>query len=347
MTVEDNNSQIDSVIDATIGGPAADADTGGADGGDAGTTAAPADQTGQQPPKGGQVKPPASASGTGKPPVQQQRTQQTQTGNRGTTSDAQGNIVDAQGKVLVAAGPARRIYEQGLNAQRSLSQMQSRAERAESAVEAFQTANATFAQMEMGMDDVVLGAKILKAFRHDPQKTINFLLTQAQAQGHTVTVGQGQAPLTPEAIRDMMRKELAPFQHDRATAAEAERVEAEIETEYSTFVDENPEAVMHEDVIGDLMQRALQQGHTMTPDAAWIRVQRFALQNKLDLSKPLQPQMDARNGHTGGQRGPRAPLPNGRGGNAQPLNGQTTVAPANARTSDIVKESMRAAGIRI
>jgi hypothetical protein len=197
----------------------------------------------------------------------------------------------------------------------------------------------------MGMDDVVLGAKILRAFRQDPQKTIEFLLNQAQAQGKTITLGGGAAPLTPDAIGKMIEQKLSPLLSDRAERQQQQQVNEEVEQAYNDFAQQYPEALMHEDVIATLMMQAkAQTGRNITPEAAWLQVQLFATRNGLDLSKPLQAQFDAKNGSTGGM--PRQPLPNGRSGNAKALNGATTSARASAKSGDIVRDAMREAGMQ-
>ena len=126
-----------------------------------------------------------------------------------------GDLLGPNGQVIARAGMERRIYERAFNDARGritpvFEKMNKEVEVLRGQIAAHAEYNSTARELQLNPTEQILGLKLIAAYRKEPQATLNYLLTEAKANGHNVTLGD-QHGIDATAISSMIDKKLQPF----------------------------------------------------------------------------------------------------------------------------------------
>lgn len=281
---------------------------------------------------------------SGHPPQEQQ---ETPTDTKAPTTsklgklhaDKQGNLVDANGNLIAKAGRERREFSQFGKIQQELTQLRN------SALEQQQTT--TLLQTHGISKDELGHALVLYAtLKKDPVKGAALLLEQIKAAGYNID-GMDMGAINLNALSRMIDEKIKPFISDRQATERDASLRQEATQRYEAFISEYPDAVVHEDVLANMMT----QGVASTPEAAYNKLMRFAMQHGLDWSKPLKQQITQV--QTEQEPAPqqtvqqsRRNITPGTGGKAaQPVVSREPAVTQHTSYKDIVADVLRSAGL--
>jgi hypothetical protein len=338
-TGNDNSSVVESAIEQTLGGGEGNATPDNSSTAENQGTQSQQQQT-QQREQGNTNNQQSGRNNQGR----QQSTQTQAQGDIRTRIDQQGNVINADtGEVIANAGAQRRMWGQLQQAQRNTQELEGRVRELTGELNGYRSSMQMLPSLGLKPDDIGVALQLLANIRKNPTETIKSLLTSARAQGHNVTIGDTPG-LDMEAINQLLEAKLKPLLSDRETQQAREQALRETEAEYTSFMSQYPDAAVHEDVLAQMVTRAPQ----ISVSELYFRLKSWMHQHQFDWSKPLMPQIAARqqNGKSGNAapgNANRRPLPNGRGGaNNQPMNRTPS---RSGRNSDIVREALRDAGL--
>lgn len=275
--------------------------------------------------------------------------------------DAGGNVLNASGEVVARAGAERKSFERMLPV---INGHMQEAEKYRGMYESAVNANSVATNLKLTPEEYGIGARIMAAFKSDPKKAINFLLSEAQNNGIDVSdIGNGGgAGLSMSAIEAALEKRVAaalePFRfivQDRESSQAEQETRAQANSVIQDFMEEHPDASIHQDAIAAIMHA---KPNTPLSEAYWI-LNAHAAKHNFDWSKPLAPQAQewmVKNGKapanaqipaatTTDTR--RLPTLNGRQDNGSAVQIKDRSMPGSASSNDIVKEAMLEAGMDI
>lgn len=227
-------------------------------------------------------------------------------------SDERGNIHDAKGNLVAPSGAGhsqfRKIFPY-------IQQLEQEVTSSKQRIEAFTEANALARAANLSLDDQGAALQLMVNWRKDPLGTIKTLLQHAQNAGIDVSpIAQGGSGLDGStlrsAVKELLTEALAPFQpivEQTQRQREMEEAQQSAMQEYTAFIQEFPDASAHQGSLANIMR-----DRNVNAREAYFMLRAFAAEQRLDFSKDLAPQLQARQAN--GQR--RAP--NG-GGNNRPL----------------------------
>lgn len=269
----------------------------------------------------------------------------------GTFANAKGDIVDQAGKLIAQNGFAARMYHSN---RRLKAQLDERTTQLNQVAQQVGEVRALATSIQRyGLDNNETAQALDLAGR---MKKGDFLgvakevLAMVAAQGYNVTDLLGSEvgdSIELRAINRMIDERLAPITRQEQARQQQTEAATRGKQQYDQFVAQNDYADVHANDIVQVMQR-----EGVNPQTAYNRLLQFATANRLDFSKPLQPQVIARmeanrkqpNGQQQ-QRQQQKPMPNGaatRSGNgafpAQPL------ASADDDWGSIISEVQRTIG---
>ena len=265
--------------------------------------------------------------GTGESGSEQQQ------GNAGGPQD----LKDAQGNIIATGGKERRFYETAQREKTRADAASRELEVVKAQMEAINNAGTLGTQYDLTPEELTSGAQIMASYKTQPVETIQYLLTQAQAMGHNTDAISGGG-VDMKAIQQMLSTQLQPLMETHQQTQETEQVNAQALEIYNEFHAKYPDAMPHEDTLS----RLLQDDPTLSPEAAYYKLQSYYAKNRLDWTKPLatlqQEQQQAR---------VNTPRPQPIDGNVTPINVRDTteVADVNTSTDDIIRQAMAEAGI--
>lgn len=286
--------------------------------------------------------------GTGKQPV----------AGKGT-ADAKGrpgpkDLVDPNtGQVLARAGHERRVWESSAAYTRNQyqqfinSRLQPQIEQMKGKIEAYERVSQTAQQFQLTPDDQMTGFKLVAALRKDPVATIDFLIEQAKANGHNISIGDKIAGIDANAVSRMVDGKLQPILAEHANREQVATAYRTAENELGQFYSRYPNARVNEQTIDNLLQKFPE----LNLETAYLRLQNFMLSNGFNPNESLVAQLEARkkagsNGRANQDR--RVPNPGGRGNPsvAEIGSDKAPVKYAHEDTSyrDIVREAMQEHG---
>ena len=203
-------------------------------------------------------------------------------------------------------------------------------------------------QLGLSNEDTVLGLQLVQSWRKDPIGTLKYILTEAKAMGHNIE-GINCSQIDTDAVGRIIYQKLSPFIQDRQQQLDVNTANTKATEAYNGFIAQYPDAVNHQDVIADMLRR----DNSLTPVAAYYKLQTWTIQHGLDFSQPLQAQMQQQQTQQQGvppqtQQATR-PMVGG-----QTLTQQTTqqpnadngVAPADAEFDDIIAQVLVENGLK-
>ena len=287
-----------------------------------------------QPKPGKQGK---EAAPTGQPATKQR------TGQHSYGAD--GSVIGPDGKVIAKAGSERRHWEEARRQAQRAAAAEGKINEANHRVA--QAEQFVFAGKQLGLaaDEQIVALRYFAWFKKSPEEALKYLLTDAQAKGYNMTTILGDyasGGVNMEAVGKMVQNAVRPLV-DREQQAEKQRQsDAEAAQEVSQLYSDFPNAPVHEDLIVKVMQTI----PTLSLREAYLRIENWGLQNGLDISRPLQPQLDAKKaGQTlAGARRNVTNFPRGRGGQMETVRGAPG-AYNEFNTDSIVKSAMRENGL--
>jgi hypothetical protein len=202
------------------------------------------------------------------------------------------------------------------------------------------------------------GLQIVAQWQKDPTAAVKYLLTEYAAMGHNVNELLGKdGGLDMAAVNTAIQNAVGPLVQDRTAQQREQQVNETVVREYNAFMAKYPEAATHENDIATLMQHDRQ----MTPEVALFRLKSWALENQYDFTRPLAPQIQARQqgGQQPSQQQPRPPvqgsqapqqmtqppIPNGRGSPQTNVAQHKTSAAADSDWDSIIREELQRSNI--
>lgn len=278
--------------------------------------------------------------------------------------DRSNNVIDAaSGAIIATAGGQRTAFEKMLP---YIEGVRSEGEKHRLALEAATKANTIASSLNLAPDEYALGARIMAAYKSDPIKAIKYLLTEAQNNGidtSDIAAGGGgpSLPALMAAIEERLDAKLKPFSfitEDRARTVQEQQQHSAAEQGVNELLAEYPDAELHGMNIALIMNHHLENGKDITMREAYLIARNYAHENGFDWTKDLTPQAQAKAAKLAGTTvvapAPNAVIPprtlpnmNGREGNGSIIPRPQQIAPGLTDTADIVRESMREAGMQI
>jgi len=263
----------------------------------------------------------APVAGDGQSTTENQTVQPTRTSARKFgnlfQSDTNGNIYDANGALIARQGGQRAIFHRlwpTIEAQsRELGGLRSR-------IENYESANALAKKEGLTLDEHGAALQMFVQWKRDPVKTMNTLLTLAEQAGKDVSsIRQAQGLSAADlrsTVQEIVGEAIKPFSfltEQQRVNQEEQQLHDEVTNEYNAFMEDFPDARVHEDSIANVMR-----DKGLSHRESYFAVRAFAAERGLDWTKPLAPQLagngQQRNGPSGVGNN-RRPLPSMNGRN--------------------------------
>lgn len=290
------------------------------------------------------------SSGDNKNNNQQQATDKKGKKDEKPTGAANGDLTLVDGTV-VKAGKERRYYERAELTRQQLSMRTNELQQANASKERIQQELNTLKNTVQSLHGaepahVATGIKLVRDLTRDPVGTLKALLTEAVAAGYTIEgIGAG---IDAQSIRQSLESKIQPLLEQQQQQQTVEQTTQQIEQEVTQFFAAFPDAVPHDALIAQVMER----NPSLTISDAYFQLKSAAIDRGLDWSKPLVPQMQAseQQQQPSQQQQQQKPMPNGRTPvNAEQAQAADKIAVAHESTDmgSIVKAAMRESGLNI
>jgi hypothetical protein len=250
------------------------------------------------------------------------------------------DLVDASGNIIATGGKERRFYETAQREKLRADNASQELEAIRGQLEAVNNAGTVGNQYNLSPEEVTTGAQLIASYKDNPVETIQYMLTQAQSNGHNVdNIISGGTDMN--AVKQMLDNALAPLVGDRQEMIETQEAENRASEIYNNFSTQHPDAAVHE----DSLSRLLQQEPNLDVEAAYYKLQSFYAQRGLDWTKSLDTLQAEQTANTGSTINTQPQPPEG--GSVSPTNVTDTaqVANVNVSTDDIIRQAMAEAGV--
>ena len=247
------------------------------------------------------------------------------------------DLVGKDGNVIAAAGRERRFYETGLREKNRADQATAKVTELTTQLQAINNAGTVGTQYDLSPEEVTTGAQLIAAYKNNPVETIQYMLTQAQSNGHNVdAIISGGTDMS--AVKNMLDNALAPLVADRQAQIDTQATNQRALEIYNTFSAQHPDAAIHENTLA----RLLQQDPNLSPEAAYYKLQNYYLQKGWDWTKNLeQLQHEAQTAPSVNTQ----PQPPEGGVNIGNTTNTPKVADVSTSTDDIIRQAMAEVGI--
>lgn len=248
------------------------------------------------------------------------------------------DLVDAKGNVIAAGGKERRFYETAQKEKLRADTISKELETVQARLAAMESAGSVGTQYNLTPEEVTTGAQIIAAYKQNPVETLQYMLTQAQAAGHNIDGLNAGGSMDMNAVRQMVENAVKPLMTEHQQRQDTQQTNARAQEIYDNFVTRFPDAPLHENSIA----RLLQSDSSLTPEAAYYKLQAFYAQKGLDWNKSLEVLQQEHNAR--GNVSERTQVPDGGGNNINVANTDRAVS-LNTSTADIIRQAMAEAGI--
>ncbi|MAG26320.1 hypothetical protein CMI47_12290 [Candidatus Pacearchaeota archaeon] len=248
-------------------------------------------------------------------------------------------LTDRDGNVIAEGGKERRFYETAQREKARADSLQRDLDTSKAQIEAISAAGNLGTQYSLSPEELTTGAQIVASYKTDPVATIQYLLTQAQAAGHNIDA-LGGSNMDASAVKQMLDTALAPLLSEHQTRADTQAADNRALEIYNEFSTQHPDAAVHE---GSLA-RLLTQEPSLSPEAAYYKLQNYYLAKGLDWTKSLEQLQQEATARTPAP-GDNTPQPPEGGVNVGNTTDTPVVADVSKSFDDIIKESMAEAGI--
>lgn len=249
------------------------------------------------------------------------------------------DLVDGQGNLVAQGGKERRFYETAQRERSRADNLEKELTTIKAQMDAVNNAGTLGTQYSLTPEEITTGAQIIAAYKNNPVETIQYMLTQAQASGHNIdalTTGG----LDMSAVKQMLDTALQPLVSEHQERADTQAAQSRATSVYNNFMAKYPDSAVHEDTLA----RLLNEDTSLSPEAAYFKLQSYYAKNNLDWTKSLvQLQQAATVAATSAENTQQA-LPEGSIANAN-VTDKPQVADVNTSTDDIIRDAMAEAGI--
>jgi hypothetical protein len=269
-------------------------------------------------------------------------------------ADKQGNIVTRDGRVMAARGePARHWF----NMSKQIAQLPVVQRQVEALNKQLQDNHQLIAsakeladlpqKLGISREDYNAGIQFVAAWNKDPLTICRDLVARTMARGFNATDILGNDAgnsIEMSALRNLVNEMTGP-QREREQQIRVENENrTNAERNYNAFMARYPLAAPHTSVIATLMRE-----NKITAQEAYHELRYYALENGLDFTQPLGPQIEARQRQSQ-QPQPqpqraltyRAPMVAGNGGGRRDhLTNETAMADPNSSWGEILDSVMR------
>jgi hypothetical protein len=249
------------------------------------------------------------------------------------------DLVDGQGNLVAQGGKERRFYETAQRERSRADNLEKELTTIKAQMDAVNNAGTLGTQYNLTPEEITTGAQIIAAYKNNPVETIQYMLTQAQASGHNIdalTTGG----LDMSAVKQMLDTALQPLVSEHQERADTQAAQSRATSVYNNFMAKYPDSAVHEDTLA----RLLNEDTSLSPEAAYFKLQSYYARNNLDWTKSLaQLQQAATVAATSAENTQQA-LPEGSIANAN-VTDKPQVADVNTSTDDIIRDAMAEAGI--
>tara|TARA_R100001530_G_scaffold92974_4_gene64553 strand:+ start:281 stop:1234 length:954 start_codon:yes stop_codon:yes gene_type:complete len=249
------------------------------------------------------------------------------------------DLVDGQGNLVAQGGKERRFYETAQRERSRADNLEKELTTVKAQMDAVNNAGTLGTQYSLTPEEITTGAQIIAAYKNNPVETIQYMLTQAQASGHNIdalTTGG----LDMSAVKQMLDTALQPLVSEHQERADTQAAQSRATSVYNNFMAKYPDSAVHEDTLA----RLLNEDTSLSPEAAYFKLQSYYAKNNLDWTKSLvQLQQAATVAATSAENTQQA-LPEGSIANAN-VTDKPQVADVNTSTDDIIRDAMAEAGI--
>jgi hypothetical protein len=242
-------------------------------------------------------------------------------------------------------GAERRLYNKVVKAERSLSETTNRLAQVEAQLDAVTKMGNLSTQYGITPEEVGVGAQLMKAFNENPVDTVKYLLTQAQAMGHNIDGIGGTTDMS--AIRQMMSEMMAPITREHQQRIDTQQNNEAAQRTYNEFMTQFPDAEVHQDSLAQLIQN----DQSLSPVAAYYKLQAFYGKNGLDWNKPLDVLKAEHAAKPAPKQVPNEPqrgtIPSGGRIPQQNVTDTADIADVGTSSEDIIRQSMIDAGYQM
>ena len=249
------------------------------------------------------------------------------------------DLVDGQGNLIAQGGKERRFYETAQRERSRADNLEKELTTIKAQMDAVNNAGTLGTQYNLTPEEITTGAQIIAAYKNNPVETIQYMLTQAQASGHNIdalTTGG----LDMSAVKQMLDTALQPLVSEHQERVDTQAAQSRATSVYNNFMAKYPDSAVHEDTLA----RLLNEDTSLSPEAAYFKLQSYYARNNLDWTKSLaQLQQAATVAATSAENTQQA-LPEGSIANAN-VTDKPQVADVNTSTDDIIRDAMAEAGI--
>jgi hypothetical protein len=238
--------------------------------------------------------------------------------------DGNHNLVDRTGKIIAAKGSETRMYLDKTRTEAQLTRVNKELETTKTELDKHRLLGGYAQQSGLNTDELASAVRMAARVKSgDILSVAKDVVAMAAARGHNITEILGSEvgdSVDMKALRHLVTSELAPIRQRYEAESQQEQQAAQAQQAYDTFVQKHEFADIHGEDIVNVAKR-----ENVDLSTAYIRLRSFADRNRLDFSRPLGPQAQARaealrNGQ--GEQRPsasdRRPLPNGARSGAAP-----------------------------
>lgn len=201
---------------------------------------------------------------------------------------------------------------------------------------------------KIGLEDpqqVSSAVGLYQDLQRDPVGTVTKLLAELKAKGHTVD-GIG-SQVDTRAISAILDQRLKPSEQQQQQQSQQE-IDKEVQEEVTSFLRDFPDAVTHEAYIAKVVDGEAAKGNQVTLRDAYFALKERAINDGLDWTQPLGPQLIAR--RNAGQQQQQVPRTPGRQAvlqSSEEIDPAKVIQPDNDTSDAIVKAAMREAGLKV
>ena len=249
------------------------------------------------------------------------------------------DLVDGQGNLVAQGGKERRFYETAQRERSRADNLEKELTTVKAQMDAVNNAGTLGTQYSLTPEEITTGAQIIAAYKNNPVETIQYMLTQAQASGHNIdalTTGG----LDMSAVKQMLDTALQPLVSEHQERADTQAAQSRATSVYNNFMAKYPDSAVHEDTLA----RLLNEDTSLSPEAAYFKLQSYYAKNNLDWTKSLVQLQQAATVAATSARNTQQALPEGSIANAN-VTDKPQVADVNTSTDDIIRDAMAEAGI--
>lgn len=226
-----------------------------------------------------------------------------------------GNIVNAAGDIIAHRGRERERLLNDLKSVENIGEyrkLRAEHEQFKTLVDTYKSANLVADKAGLSAQEILFGMNVAAAWKSDRKATLTQLLTAARERGDTLEELNAGGGIDINALKTVMteliKEHLAPFNpfvEDRRKQDDTARMKREIDEEIAQFYADYPDSQVHRDEIASIINAGIEREQPVTLPQAYVLLARYAAENQLDFTKPLQPQLAASGDDTNIDQTPR------------------------------------------